>query len=185
MHEGGCLLWRQHVIILDHEVKIILEELHNMHPGICRMMALAWGYVWWPGKIKTSKPAFKVAQYARYIAKSPQQLHYISQKLWSCIHLDYARHYERRMFLIILDAYSKWLDVHPMNTTTATIGKLCCIFAEHGLLDQCMMDNATYFTGAAFKEFMTNKRIKHITSSPYHLVTNGQAERAVQSNKHM
>lgn len=54
-----------------------------------------------------------------------------------------------------------------MNTTTATIGKLCCIFAEYGLLDQrCMMDNATYYIGAAFKELMTNKRIKHIHLIP-------------------
>ena len=28
--------------------EIILDELHEMHPGICRMKALARNYVWWP-----------------------------------------------------------------------------------------------------------------------------------------
>ena len=86
------------------------------------------------------------------------------------------------MLLIIVDAYSKWLDVHLMNTSTskATIGKLRCFFTEHGLSNQCMTDNSACFTSVDFEEFMTNSGIKHITSSPQHAATNGQAGRAVQ-----
>ena len=86
------------------------------------------------------------------------------------------------MFLIIADVYSKWLDVHPMNTMT-TIVKLCRTFAEHGLPDQYVTDNATCFINSDFEEFMTNNDIKHITSASYHLAKNGQAERAVKSFK--
>ena len=72
-----------------------------------------------------------------------------------------------------------------MNTSTlnATIGKLRRLFAKHVLPDQFVTDNGTCFTSADFKEFMTNNGIKHITSSPYHPATNGQAESAVQSVK--
>lgn len=85
------------------------------------------------------------------------------------------------MFLIIVDAYFKWLDVHSMNTAIAntTIGKLCHTFTEDGQPDQCMIGNATCFTNAELEEFMTNNGIKHITSSPCYLAMNGQAERAV------
>ena len=89
------------------------------------------------------------------------------------------------MLLIIVDAYSKWLDEYPMNTSTskATIWKLHCLFAEHGLPDQCMTDKGTYFTSTDFKEFMTNNGVKQFTSSPYHPATSGQTEIAVKSVK--
>ena len=38
--------------------------------------------------------------------------------------LDYAEPYQEKMFLIIVEAYFKWLDVNSMNTLTATIKKL-------------------------------------------------------------
>ena len=69
-----------------------------------------------------------------------------------------------------------------MNTMT-TIVKLCRTFAEHGLPDQYVTDNATCFINSDFEEFMTNNDIKHITSASYHLAKNGQAERAVKSFK--
>ena len=45
---------------------------------------------------------------------------------WSRIHTDYAGPYKGEMFLVVVDAYSKWLEVHHMKsiTSTATIEKL-------------------------------------------------------------
>ena len=42
---------------------------------------------------------------------------------------------ENYNLMTIVKAYSKWLDVHPIKAATsrATILKLCCTFAEHGL----------------------------------------------------
>ena len=110
---------------------------------------------------------------------------FLLQKLWFRIHLDYAETCERKIFLIIVDAYYKWLDVHSMNTATssATIGKLRRTFAEHGLSNHCATDNATCFTNSDFQEFMTNKGIKHITPAPFHPIMNGQAERIVRCFK--
>ena len=77
--------------------------------------------------------------------------------------------YEGKMFLIILDAYS-------MNTLTsnATIGKLCCIFVEHGLPDKYAMDKAL--------KNLWSIMAQNISVS-YHQATNGQTEWAVQSFK--
>lgn len=54
---------------------------------------------------------------------------------WTRIHIDYAGPYKGEMFLVAVDASSKWLEVHPMRSTTstATIEKLMEIFAAHGL----------------------------------------------------
>ena len=89
------------------------------------------------------------------------------------------------MFLIVVDTYSKWLEVVPMSTATShfTIEKLRSIFATHGLPRVFVTDNGSQFTSAEFQALMKGNGIKHICSLPYHPSTNGLAERAVQSFK--
>ena len=72
------------------------------------------------------------------------------------------------MFLIVVDAYSKWMKVCPMRTTTlqATFVKLHCAFATHGLPDIIVSDNGTCFTSAEFAEFVQCNGIKHVRSAP-------------------
>ncbi|CAB4038561.1 unconventional myosin-X-like, partial [Paramuricea clavata] len=45
--EDGCLLWGTRVIIPPPGRSKILTELHEAHPGVSRMKALARSYVWW------------------------------------------------------------------------------------------------------------------------------------------
>ena len=86
------------------------------------------------------------------------------------------------MFFVVVDAYSKWLEVHRMRsiTSTATIEKLREMFATHGLPATLVRDNGSNFTSAEFQEFMKKNGIKHIKVSPYHPASNGLAERAVR-----
>ena len=90
-----------------------------------------------------------------------------------------------KMFLVVFDAHSKWLEVmvFPNTTSNATIQKLRAIFATHGLPEVLVSDNASCFTSAEFKEFVAKNGIHHITSAPYHQASNGLAERAVQTFK--
>ena len=89
------------------------------------------------------------------------------------------------MFLIIADAYSKWIDVHVFNSSTSvmTINKLRSTFATHGLPEICVTDNGSCFVNEEFQCFMKKNGIRHIISAPYHLSTNGLAERTVQTVK--
>lgn len=88
------------------------------------------------------------------------------------------------MFLVIVDAYSKWLEVIVTTGCTAkiTIDKLRRVFSTHGLPDMIVSDNATAFMGAEFQEFISKNGI-HVTSAPYHPATNGLAENAVKTFK--
>ena len=84
------------------------------------------------------------------------------------------------MYLILIDAHSKWLEVRPTNaTSSATIAHLLSIFSVHGLPEVAVSDNETVLTGAEFEEFWKLNRIQHRTA-PYHPASNGQAERAVK-----
>ena len=105
-------------------------------------------------------------------------------KPWSRLHLDFAGPFLGHSYLILVDAYSKWLDVHIMNSTTSakTIEKLRMVFSVHGLPHKIVTDNGTAFTSNEFRQFMAQNGIKHVTSAPYHPSSNGQAERAVQTS---
>ncbi|KAL9976654.1 hypothetical protein ACROYT_G013977 [Oculina patagonica] len=90
--------------------------------------------------------------------------------------------FKGEMFFVVADAYSKWLEVHRMRSTTstATVEKLREMFATHGLPATLVSDNGSNFTSSEFQEFMKKNGIKHIKVSPYHPASNGLAERAVQ-----
>ena len=87
------------------------------------------------------------------------------------------------MFLIVVDAHSKWMGVKPVSsaTSTATVEHLRSMFSIHGLPEMLITDNGSVFTSAEFKEFLNRNGIQHITSAPYHPASNGLAERAVQT----
>ena len=67
----------------------------------------------------------------------------------------------RKMFLLIINAYSKWLDVYCVNsaTTKTTIEKLRATFATHGLPEMIVSDNGSIFTSGEFKVFMQRNGI--------------------------
>ena len=88
-------------------------------------------------------------------------------------------------FLVIIDAYSKWTEVFQVSSTSSseTINKLRRLFATHGLPSGIVSDNASAFTSEEYGEFLHLNGIKLITSAPYNPVTNGMAEKVVQSFK--
>jgi len=89
------------------------------------------------------------------------------------------------MFLIAVDAHSKWPEVIPMASTTSakTLATLRTIFARNGLPDQVCTDNGPQFVSEDFKAFLQNNGVRHFTSAPYHPATNGLEERFVQTFK--
>ena len=78
------------------------------------------------------------------------------------------------MYLVIIDAYSKWIGVFPvlLANSETTIDKLRTLFATHGIPNSVVTDNATVFVSEEMRKFWKNNGIRHITSSPYNLATN-------------
>lgn len=92
-----------------------------------------------------------------------------------------------KIFLIIVDAHSKWMEVYLMNSTSSagTCEKLWQPFACHGLSVVLVTDNGPNFTSQEFKQFLWKNGMKYIQTSPYHRGSNGLAERAVRTFKGM
>ena len=90
-----------------------------------------------------------------------------------------------KMFLIVIDAHSKWMEVEIVNSATAqtTIEHLRAMFARFGLPEVVVADNGTCFTSSEFQEFAQRNNIRHLKTTPYHPSSNGLAECAVQTFK--
>ena len=185
----GCLLWGSRVIVPPQGRQVILDELHETHPGINKMKALAHSYLWWPGmdnQILNLVKSCSVCQESRPTpAVAPLHSWERPSQPWSRIHLDFAGPFLDHMFLVIVDAHSKWIDVHLMQsiTSTKTIEKLRMVFATHGLPRKVVTDNGPSFTSEEFRTFLSQNGIIHVTTAPYHPSSNGLAERAVQTFK--
>ena len=63
------------------------------------------------------------------------------------IHIDFAGSFKGMMFILCMDAHSKWLKIVDMSSTTNdhTIKVLQQMFAAFGLPEQLVSDNGTQF----------------------------------------
>ena len=66
---------------------------------------------------------------------------------WAWIHIDHAGPFMGKMFLVVIDTHSKWIDVEIVNSTSAmiTIIKIRSLFATHGITEQLVSDNGLGF----------------------------------------
>ncbi|XP_030580469.1 uncharacterized protein K02A2.6-like [Archocentrus centrarchus] len=185
----GCVLWGARVIIPTKGRDKILKLLHQTHTGMSKMKGLARSYVWWPGMDESIEREVQSCDECQKHHKSPPTapLHPWEwpESPWSRIHVDYAGPFLGEMFLLIVDAHSKWMDIYPVKSPTsqATIEKLRQSFSVFGLPKMLVSDNGTCFTSAEFATFMKRNGIDHVRSAPFHPSSNGLAERAVQTFK--
>ena len=98
------------------------------------------------------------------------------------MHIDFAGRFLGVYFLILVDAFSKWPEIHVMNRmdTDFTIGILDKIFTTFGYPQVLVSDNGSQFVNPKFQKYLLSHGIKHKHSAPYNPATNGQAEHYVQ-----
>ena len=177
--ENGCLLWGTRVIIPTSGHKAVLELLHECHPGIVKMKSIARRVCWWP-KIDSD-----IESFVQNCGNCQSQVSLPSLSTvhpwewqgipWHRIHVDYAGPINGKMYLIIIDRFSKWLEIIPTESATAevTIKALREVMSRWGLPLMLVSDNGPCFTSYEFAEFCKHNHIKHITVSPHHPASNG------------
>lgn len=80
------------------------------------------------------------------------------------------------MFLLAVDAYSKWLEsVRYMQRHLKQLKKKL-----HGLPVVVVSDIGKVFMSDEFEVFLKRNGIKHLKTPPCHPASNGQVERVVQ-----
>ena len=136
--QNGVLLWNGRVVIPESLRAILLRDLHAEHLGIVRMKRAARMYMWWPNLDSDIEEIVKLCPHCQANAKSPPKFHGTWQwpaGPWKRLHIDFAGPFLGKMFLVIVDAHSKYIEIVPMisATTTSTIAALRRLFASFGL----------------------------------------------------
>ena len=127
--EDGILLWNSRVVIPEVLRTLLLKSLHAEHLGMVKMKQLGGKYLWLRGLDKEIEETVKLCHSCREAAKAPPASNPASWSWpggsWKRLHLDFAGPY-LSMYLAIVDAYSKFVEVLLMAqaTTTNTIAAL-------------------------------------------------------------
>ena len=145
----------------------LVLHVHSAHAGVVRMKSLARRHVWWPqidqDIEKCAKECQPCQENQRNPAKAPLHPWEMPQQPWKRLHLDFAGPFEGQVWLIIVNACSKWPEVIAMTSTTAerTINILRSLFSRYGIPDQIVTDNGPQFTAEEFNKFCLGTGITH------------------------
>ena len=92
-------------------------------PAVVCMKSVARSYMWWPGMdqdleaLAKSCAACKLVKSA--LMATPIHPWLWPEQPWQCIHVDYASPFRGKMFLMIVDTYSKWPESLKWNDISA------------------------------------------------------------------
>ena len=88
-------------------------------------------------------------------------------------------------YILVVDYYSRYPEVVQLHATTsaAIVNALKSIFGRHGIPSTLVTDNGPQFNCSTFRQFSSQYRFHHITSSPRYPQSNGLVERAVRTVK--
>ena len=121
--EQDCVMWGVRVLVPGSLQSSMLQELQAGHLGIVKMKSLDRSYIWWPGIDQEIEATTKTCDGCQRM-KVNQQLVPVHpweypEGLWRRIHVDYAGPFESHMFLVVVDAFSKWPEVVVMKDSAA------------------------------------------------------------------
>jgi transposase InsO family protein len=190
--EGDLVLYGTRIVIPREGRREVLRRLHDSHQGIERTKRRARQAVFWPGitadivntvgscvKCQERKPSLPAEQ-----EESDPPPSYPFEEVGA----DFFEHAGKH-FLAYVDRYSGWPEVisfgHHAPTSKTLKSKLRKIFSQTGVPRKFRSDGGTQFTSEELREFFRNWNILHVLSAPHYPQSNGLAESAVKSMKHL
>ena len=115
----------------------VFSELQLNHPGMVRMKSLARLHVWWPNLDSDIEQTVRDCpdchtNHCKTLKVNNPWLW--PTRPWQRLQVDFVGPFNRGMFLIMVEAKSKWMEVVPISSTSAcsTITVLRGLFPIHG-----------------------------------------------------
>ena len=185
---NGLLIKASRIVIPTSMRADILDRIHAGHLGIQKCRERANSSVWWPGLSREIVDKVQACTYCEQ--RKPSQKHEplqptpLPDRPFQMVGTDICE-VKGQHYLVLIDYFSRYIEIaHLPNMTTDTvISRLKNIFAHHGIPETLMSDNGRQFTSMEFQKFADKWNFTHCTSSPYFPISNGEAERAVQTAK--
>lgn len=178
----------QALMIPSKLIDMILQYIHDGHPGIEKSKRRARGLVFWPRMNADIQKSVENCQtctkYLNNNCKEALIPHELPDLPFQKVGLDLFE-WKKELYFLLVDYYSKYIEIAKLKSYKASeiIVHLKSIFARHGIPSQLMSDNGPPFNSAEFKDFANEWKFDHTTSSPYYPKSNGLVERSIQTFK--
>ncbi|XP_014361064.2 uncharacterized protein K02A2.6-like [Papilio machaon] len=185
--ENGCLMRGHKVVVPSSLRQKILDELHTSHLGIVKTKAEARSRFWFPGVDDAIERLIGSCDICNRLRPSPPRTKISPWKFppqpFFRVHIDFLGPLNGHTYLVVVDAYTKWVEVYDMNANSnsnAVIERLHDFIARFGLPKTIVSDNGTSFCSQLFLNFCAGNGITHLTTPAYYPASNGQAESSVK-----
>jgi hypothetical protein len=128
---NGCLLHGDRVVIpplppaLQLQVLKLLHKVHQASGSCPYTKGLARSYFWWPSMSQDVEKFIATCEPCLSNRSKPPSAPILQwpmpERAWSRIHLDFAGPFHGHTFLLLVDAYSKWVEVADTQGSMSTI----------------------------------------------------------------
>lgn len=189
--ENGIALHGSRIIVPRALRKEMLKRLHASHQGIERTQQRARQTVFWPGvtvDIKHMIEGCDECQLRRpSLQREPIETEEHPTRIFEQVAADYFE-VNGNHHLVLVDKFSGWPQIyhqarHP--TASSLIRDLVHHFSNVGCPNQISTDGGLQFTAQETRDFFRRWGVTHRISSPHYAQSNGLAEAAVKTVKHL
>lgn len=189
-HYNQRILGNKHLLVIPKSRQLTLLKWAHNHPtgghaGQQKTLFRLSSRVYWASMRKdifnyiAACEDCKKFKYNNLPLAMPMQLHEILDP-WHTIGIDIMGPFpvtarQKRFLLVIVDYFTRWIEVFPMRTTTSTnVAEILIneIFARYGLPRYILSDNGPQFVSNLFQEFCRIMTIKRKLTTNYHPQTN-------------
>ena len=129
--EQGVIFHGSRIVVPTNQQERLLDELHMTHMGIVKMKEVACDYFWWPLINKQIEAIAKSCsgcnKYRKKPAPAPLCPWPYARRPMERVHIDFCE-YKGKQLLIMIDAYSKYIWTHIMNTDTTALKTLAVLY---------------------------------------------------------
>ena len=112
---SGCILNGLQVVIPTTMRDTVMAELHDTHAGMVKTKSVAHMHFWWPGISNDIEQCIRQCEKCQVFKNDPGRapLHpwEAPSQAWERVHIDFAGPFKGTMWMIIVDAFSKWPEV--------------------------------------------------------------------------
>ena len=189
-HQDGIVLKGERIPIPFTMRSEMEKRLHSAHLGYDSMLRRARELLYWPGMAQDIKQTAEHCEACQRMKlhnqKETLRQHSKGQSPWVKVGIDLFE-LDGRQYLVTVDYFSSFTEVDYLTSTIANdvIIKLQVHFARYGIPSEIVSDQGPQFTSTQFHSMVNEWGIVYTMSSPGHHQSNGKAEAAVKTVKHM
>ncbi|XP_040063418.1 uncharacterized protein K02A2.6-like [Ixodes scapularis] len=184
----GFICYGERLVVPEACKKDVISRLHMTHRGIVACKNLASQSVFWPRINQDIEELISSCEVCQRHQRANQREPLLDRDLpirpWEKVAMDFFYH-GGTTYLLVVDYYSKFVEVKKMSTTTASalISVLKELYACHGIPSEVVSDQGPPFDSLEYRSFNKEWDIVHNPSSPLFPRSNGQAEQTIQTIK--